>query len=77
MLERPLELAAGEPLRLRVYVEETVIEIYVGDRVALSTRGYDHRGGDWGLFVYEGQARVAACARDVSAAAAPVAAPGP
>ena len=56
VLERPLALAAGEPVRLRVLVEGTVFVAYVNDRIALTARGYNHRAGAWGVFVSEGRA---------------------
>jgi beta-fructofuranosidase len=54
MLERPLTRA--DRLRLRVFVEGTVIVVYANDEIALSSRTYDHRQSAWGLFVSEGQA---------------------
>lgn len=54
MIERPLELKAEEPVRLRVLVEDSIIVAYLNDQVALSTRGYDHLSGACGLFVSEG-----------------------
>jgi beta-fructofuranosidase len=56
MLERPLHLQAGEPVRVQVFADETIFEIYVDDKVALSTRGYAHRSGDWGIYVNQGAA---------------------
>lgn len=57
MLERPLALTAGEPVRLRVLVSGTCVVVYVNDEIALSSRMYNHRDGHLGLFVTEGQAR--------------------
>ena len=56
IIERPIELPANVPLRLQVMVEGTVIVVYVGERQALNTRGYEHTGGACGLFVSEGAA---------------------
>jgi beta-fructofuranosidase len=54
--ERPLpENIAGEA-RIKAFVEETIIEVYIDDAVALGARGYDHRGRVLGLFVSEGRA---------------------
>lgn len=55
-LERPIELQAGEPYRLQVFVEDTVCVVYVNEAVALSARLYDHPAGGWGVFVSEGSA---------------------
>ena len=52
-LERPLQSAAGEPLRLKVFMDGSVIVVYMNDSVALNCRGYDHSGGQLGLFVSE------------------------
>jgi len=61
MLERPLDLVAGHPLRLRIFLDGTLVEVYADDRLALSTRAYDHRVGEWGIFVYEGSATFRNC----------------
>jgi beta-fructofuranosidase len=55
--ERPLALAAGEPVRLRVLVDDTCVVAYANDKVALSCRMYDHRQGQLRLFVTEGEAQ--------------------
>ena len=61
MFERPLAPDSSAPdsstrLRLQIVVDESAIVIYANDTVALSTRGYDHIGGDVGIFVAEGGA---------------------
>jgi beta-fructofuranosidase len=56
ILERPLALQAGQPVRLQVFADGTLFEIYVDEKVALSTRGYAHTSGDWGVFVNQGAA---------------------
>jgi beta-fructofuranosidase len=56
ILERPCILQAGQPVHLQVFADGTVFEIYVNGTVALSTRGYDHSAGDWGVFVSQGKA---------------------
>ena len=33
------------------------LEVYVDRRIAMGTRMYDRQGGQWGVFVSEGQAR--------------------
>jgi beta-fructofuranosidase len=55
MLERPIQ--NGQSIRLKVLIDKTCIVAYVNDEVALSCRMYNHRTGDWGLFVTEGYAR--------------------
>jgi beta-fructofuranosidase len=55
-LERPLEMEPGLGVDIDVISDESVIEVYVGNHVAMSTRGYDHSVGSFGLFVSEGSA---------------------
>jgi beta-fructofuranosidase len=57
MIERPLVLQPGRPVRLRILVDGTCLVAYANDEVALSCRMYDHRSGRLGLFVSEGKAR--------------------
>ena len=56
MLERAIPGASAEPLRLKVFVEGTVLVVYINDAVALNCRMYNHRSGQLGLFVSEGGA---------------------
>lgn len=56
MLERPIDLEHGKEVELKIFIEETVVEIYVNSVVAMSTRAYDYRTGSVGLFVSEGKA---------------------
>jgi beta-fructofuranosidase len=56
-LERPLDMLAGQPIELTVWVDGTVCEVYAGGRVAMSARLYDLPAGLWGAFVQEGVAR--------------------
>jgi beta-fructofuranosidase len=55
LVERPLHLEVGKPLRLRVLLDGSCLVVYAGD-VALSCRLYDHPEGGLGVFVAEGQA---------------------
>ena len=56
MIERPLAMSPEEPVRLRAIADGTCLVVYANDRVALSSRMYDHRAGELGLFVSEGEA---------------------
>ena len=56
-LERPLPLTAEQPIRLQVYIERSVCEIYINDEVAISTRLYDRPAGQWGVFAEGGRVR--------------------
>lgn len=55
-LERPVTLTPGAPIDVRVVADGTIGEVYVNDRIAMSTRMYDLDGGQWGVFVQEGAA---------------------
>lgn len=54
--ERPIRLAEGEPHRITVFREGSVVVIYVDDLVALSTRACDLQGRQLGLFLEGGTA---------------------
>jgi beta-fructofuranosidase len=56
IVERPLHLEAGQPVHIRVLIEGTVVVAYINNQVAFCTRGYEHVGGSYGLFVSEGSA---------------------
>ncbi|MCC7206023.1 MAG: DUF4975 domain-containing protein, partial [Anaerolineae bacterium] len=56
IIERSIVVTSHQPIRLRVFAEGSVIVAYVDDRVALSTRGYEHVDGVCGVFVSEGKA---------------------
>ena len=56
ILERPLPMHPGTPVRLRVLVDGTNLVVYANDQVALSCRMYEHRDGQLGVFVTEGEA---------------------
>jgi beta-fructofuranosidase len=56
----PLELTPGEPLKLRVFVDRSVVEAFANDRQAVMRRVYPTREDSLGvaLFSREGAARV-------------------
>ncbi len=56
-LERPVTIEAGRRLSLVIIVNESICEVYVDDRVAMSARMYEHAEGDWGVFVTDGEAQ--------------------
>jgi beta-fructofuranosidase len=59
-LERPLKLTPGAPVTLQLFVDGTICEVYAGGKIAMSARLYNHRAGNWGVFVNEGSARFSA-----------------
>ena len=58
----PFELQAGEPLRLRIFVDRSVVEAFAGDRQAVARRVYPARPDSVGVRVFArgGGARVRA-----------------
>lgn len=56
-VERPLDLFAEKPVNLKVFVDGTTCVVYADDRVAMGTRLYDLKNGQWGVFVSEGTAQ--------------------
>ena len=45
----PLELGADEPLRLRVFVDKSVVEVFANDRQAVMRRIYPSREDSLGV----------------------------
>lgn len=58
----PFELAPGEPLRLRVFLDRSVLEVYANDRQCITQRIYPSRSDSLGvsLFARGGRATVRA-----------------
>ena len=48
----PLALMPGEPLKLRVFVDKSVVEIYANDRQAICRRVYPVRDDSLGVTIY-------------------------
>jgi len=48
----PLELADDEPLRLRVFVDKSIIEVFANDRQAVMRRIYPARGDSMGIKLF-------------------------
>lgn len=47
----PLALAPGEPLRLRVFLDRSILEVFANDQVAITTRIYPTRPDSAGIAV--------------------------
>ena len=56
MLERPLSIPAETPLKIKLFIDDSVVTAYINDTIALNCRAYDHRQGQLGIFVSEGSA---------------------
>ena len=57
LAECPVLLMPNKPIPFAVFVEDTVMEAFVGKRVALSCRIHERRNEPAGLFLVEGAAR--------------------
>jgi beta-fructofuranosidase len=53
----PLALPAGEPLRLHIFVDRSIVEVFVNERVCLTSRIYPTRDDAIGITV-AGQGQV-------------------
>lgn len=49
-VERHLELKTGQENKLIIIVQESVLEVYVNDLVAMSTRMFDYKTGNFGIY---------------------------
>ena len=56
MLERAIPDAGAGSLQLKIFVEGTVLVVYINAALALNCRMYNHSSGRLGLFVSEGGA---------------------
>lgn len=48
----PLALAAGEPLRLRVFLDRSIIEVFANDRLSITSRIYPTRPDSLGVAAF-------------------------
>lgn len=55
-LERPLKLLPEQEYELKVFIDGTICEIYVGGDVAMSARMYDIQQGKLAIFISQGVA---------------------
>ena len=54
-MERPIALQAGTNYHIKIFVQDTILEVYVNDEIALSSRMFNFTGRRFGLFVAEGE----------------------
>ncbi|MBM3460091.1 MAG: hypothetical protein FJX77_16345 [Armatimonadetes bacterium] len=59
MATQYVALSPGEPVHLDLYLDGSVLEVFVADRAVISARCYDHTSGHVGLWVQDGRARFA------------------
>lgn len=61
----PLELAPGEPLRLRIFLDRSIVEIFANERACVSGRVYPTREDSLGLELFASGGSATAVALDV------------
>jgi len=54
--ERPIKWEAGRDYKVRIFVQGSILLLYVDDQIALGTRMLDRSGKQFGLFVSDGSA---------------------
>ncbi len=54
--ERPFQWEADTSYKVRVFVQDSILLLYLGDRIALGTRMFDRSNFHFGLFVSDGEA---------------------
>ena len=56
----PFALDAGQPLQLRIYLDRSIVEVFVGDRLCLTKRIYPARTDSVGVrfFAHGPEARL-------------------
>jgi len=59
----PLDLPEGEPLRLRIFIDRSVVEVFANDRQCLTIRAFPEREDSVGVsaFARGGEATLASC----------------
>ena len=61
----PVYLVPGETLRLRVFIDKSVVEVFVNDRQCLAVRVYPGRADSVGVSLRAQGADAALCSLDV------------
>lgn len=56
-LERPIDLVPDKIYKMKIFVQDSILVVYLGDEIALSGRMYEFSGRNFGLFVIDGQAK--------------------
>jgi beta-fructofuranosidase len=55
-MERPIALKPGVDYAVKIFVQDTILEVYINAEIALSARMFNYTGRRFGLFVSEGEA---------------------
>ncbi|MCS6830960.1 MAG: glycoside hydrolase family 32 protein [Armatimonadota bacterium] len=54
VLERPVSVRRGHPIKVEIYLLGSILEVFFDDRVALTTRVHDYPRGGLGMFALNG-----------------------
>lgn len=55
-MERPIPLEEGKYYKIKIFIQESVLVVYVNDEVALSSRMFNYKDRQFGLFTSDGTA---------------------
>lgn len=55
-MERPIELVSGKAVHVELFIQDTILVAYFNNQVALSTRMFNYKNRNFGLFASEGKA---------------------
>ncbi len=61
----PLELASGEPLKLHIFLDRSVVEVFANGRACVTSRIYPSRIDSLGIDLFVGRGRVKLTALDI------------
>lgn len=57
-MERPVILTPGKDYRVKIFIQNSLVVLYVDDNLAFSARMYDYRNRKFGFFVSDGTAEI-------------------
>jgi beta-fructofuranosidase len=53
-MERPLKMELNVPTKVRIYIDDSILVVYFNDQVAISTRMFNYKDRNFGLFASDG-----------------------
>lgn len=56
-MERPFAMEPGETYTLKVFIQDSILVVYLNDEVAMNARMYDYKNRQFGLFAIDGKVR--------------------
>jgi len=67
LVERPLPMEPSRPIPFALFVDTSIVEAFIDERIALSCRAYEHYDSPAGFFVMEGAVRFSKLRVELSA----------